>query len=71
MICYMQKMASWEEAHKVKSISELNEISHMENLTLSHKVFLSAPLYSVICSVFKGSASRDGNLHQHFTPAKC
>lgn len=56
-------MASWEDAHKVKSVSELNEISHRENLTPSRKVFLSAPLYSVICSVFKSSAPRDGNPH--------
>jgi len=56
-------MASWEEAHKVKTVSELDEISHIENLTLSRKEFLSAPLYPVICSVFKGSAPRDGNPH--------
>lgn len=47
----------------MKSVSEFNEISHTENLTLSRKVFPFAPLYSVICSVFKGSAPRDGNPH--------
>lgn len=57
----MQKMASWEEAHEAKSISELNEISQVGKLTLSREAFLSAPLYPVICSGIRGSAPRDGN----------
>lgn len=47
----------------MKSVSELNEISHGGNLILSHKVLLAAPLYLMICSASKGSSHGSENQH--------